>query len=150
MPCAGTLKSMNMIPIRTISSIIIFSFTATSFLTPNSSIHDVAFNSITFSQNDKILGSWLLENDTLVRFEFLADQKLNTYHGNTLIASETWQLTRHCEGEVGSDAEHFLKIVDEQGFVDCNIITNLDHSNTGHLAFISSSGRIVVLVRRKI
>src|SRR5690606_11412624 len=126
---------------KEILAIIFVAFTILSVFAINSLVkpHETASAPLV-SQSTQILGIWVLEEDSSVKIEFLSNGTLNTYHENVLSSTDSWVLTNACDGNTQADSEYYLKVTDSEGFVDCNIVTNLNDSGNDYLAFIIPRG----------
>lgn len=99
----------------------------------------------------RILGTWVMENSPSDKIEFLANGQVKRYYdGNMLLYTGTYSISNQCEGVVSENESLYLRIVDgEDGTVECqSILSGVYIDNTDTLTILTEGqGKIIVYHR---
>ena len=99
--------------------------------------------------NEDILGTWVLENDTETKIEFLSDGTVKSYESNVLKHIDLYSISSTCGSFTSADDGLYLKTIDViDGTQYCEIINGLDNSPGGLLSLTDDSGRLIIYVRK--
>ncbi|QED37997.1 hypothetical protein FK178_09775 [Antarcticibacterium arcticum] len=92
----------------------------------------------------RILGSWVLENNTSNKMVFSSDNILKRYYNGVLKSMETFSISSFCGGESLS-SKYFLVTTTSNGTTDCVYLENVNDDNSGFLTLITpGQGKIIV------
>lgn len=138
-----TTKIRNII----IISVIIFSITAYGFV---NTILILPSPTSQLTPQQRIIGVWVLENDSTTKIEFLTNSVVKSYENNVLKYTDTYSIGNTCGGETLSNNELFLKTIDgEDGTEYCDIINGINEDNNGILSLTTSNqGKTIIYVKQ--
>jgi len=84
----------------------------------------------------KIIGTWVWENDTTFKITFTSSNQRQEYSNNQLVGTNSYSISHSC-GTNSDPKFYFLKITDEDGREYCFEINGINANNSGILSLTS-------------
>lgn len=108
--------------------------------------------SITNAQNTpqvRIIGTWIMENSPDDKIEFLANGELKWYEYNVLKYTDTYSLTNTCDGDIMTNNELFLKIIDGvDGSESCMYFNGITDDNQSLSLTPAGSMKVIIYLKQ--
>ena len=96
---------------------------------------------------DRLIGSWLLENDHTQKIVFTSDNKVKRYSNGVLKSTNNFLISNSCGGETLTDS-YFLVTVLDADTNSCAYLDNVDFNGSGILTLMTSNqGKIIIYER---
>ncbi len=104
--------------------------------------------SINTTPNQRIIGTWQLENSIADKLEFTSNGIINHYIDNVIDISGTYEITANCS-ENTSSTKLYLKETDSDGDVYCStILAGVYADGEEVLTLLGDTGKILVYIRQ--